>query len=148
MPGKVNPVIPEVVNEVCYAIIGNDLTVTMAAEAGVFELNAMEPIIALSLLQSAHLLGNACTALAEKCVRGITANRERCRRYVEDSIGIVTALNPVLGYDRSASVAEEALRTGGRVYDLVLARGWLTREQLDDLLRPEEMTHPRQIPQL
>jgi aspartate ammonia-lyase len=119
----------------------------MAAEAGVFELNAMEPIIALSLLQSAHLLQNACTALTEKCVRGITANRERCRRYVENSIGIVTALNPVLGYDRSASVAEEALQTGGSVYALVLARGWLTREQLDDLLRPEDMTHPRQIPQ-
>jgi aspartate ammonia-lyase len=147
MPGKVNPVIPEVVNQVCYAIIGNDLTVTMAAEAGVFELNAMEPIIALRLLESAHLLRNACEVLARKCVRGITANVERCRQYVDNSIGIVTALNPVLGYERSASVAQEALQTGGSVYTLVLAKGWLTREQLDELLRPENMTHPRQVPE-
>src|SRR5262245_46260207 len=145
MPGKVNPVIPEVVNQVCYQVIGNDLTVTMAAEAGSLELNAMEPIMALNLLQSVLLLRNACRILAEKCVQGITANRERCASYVRNSIGVVTALNPVIGYERSAAVAQEALATGGSVYDLVLQKGWLTGEQLDELLAPEAMTHPRHL---
>jgi aspartate ammonia-lyase len=146
MPGKVNPVIPEVVNQVCYQLIGNDITVTMAAEAGSLELNAMEPIMALNLLQSVALLRNACRLLADKCVRGITANRERCAAYVRNSIGVVTALNPVIGYERAAAVANEALATGGSVYDLVLAKGWLSREQLDELLAPERMTHPRRLP--
>ena len=145
MPGKVNPVIPEVVNQVCYQVIGNDLTVTMAAEAGSLELNAMEPIMALNLLQSVLLLRNACRILAEKCVQGITANRERCASYVRNSIGVVTALNPVIGYERSAAVAKEALATGGSVYDLVLQKGWLTGEQLDELLAPEAMTQPRHL---
>jgi len=143
MPGKVNPVVPEVVNQVCYFIIGNDLTVTMAAEAGVLELNAMEPIIALSLLQSAIYLRNACKTLTEKCVRGITANREVCRRYVQNSIGIVTALNPVLGYERSVAIAKEALESGRGVAELVLEKGWLTAAALEYLLRPENMMHPR-----
>jgi aspartate ammonia-lyase len=146
MPGKVNPVIPEVVNQVCYQLIGNDITVTMAAEAGSLELNAMEPIMALNLLQSVTLLGNACRILAEKCVQGITANRDRCAAYVRNSIGVVTALNPVIGYDRAAAVAKEALATGGSVYDLVLQKGWLSRKQLDELLAPEAMTHPRRLP--
>jgi aspartate ammonia-lyase len=146
MPGKVNPVIPEVVNQVCYQIIGNDITVTMAAEAGSLELNAMEPIIALNLLQSVLLLGNACHILAEKCVQGIVADRERCRAYVHHSIGVVTALNPIIGYEKSAAIAKEALQTGGSVYDLVLAKGWLTREALDEVLNPEYMTHPRKLP--
>ena len=146
MPGKVNPVIPEMVNQVCYQVIGNDVTVTMAAEAGALELNAMEPIIALNLFQSIELLMNACRVLAAKCVVGIEADRERCRAYVHDSIGIVTALTPVLGYERSASIAKEALATGARVYDLVLGRGWITREALDEMLAPENMTHPRKLP--
>jgi aspartate ammonia-lyase len=146
MPGKVNPVIPELVNQVCYEVIGNDTTVTMAAEAGVLELNAMEPIMALNLLQSCTYLRQACHLLADRCVSGIEANRDQCRANVENSIGLVTALNPTLGYERSAAIAKEALATGGRVYDLVLARGWLTKEQLDDLLRPENMTHPRALP--
>jgi aspartate ammonia-lyase len=146
MPGKVNPVIPEVVNQVCYQLIGNDITVTMAAEAGSLELNAMEPIMALNLLQSVTLLGNACRILAEKCVQGITANRDRCAAYVRNSIGVVTALNPVIGYDRAAAVAKEALATGGSVYDLVLQKGWLSRERLDELLAPEAMTSPRRLP--
>ena len=145
MPGKVNPVIPEVVNQVCYQLIGNDITVTMAAEAGVLELNAMEPIMALNLFQSVRLLGNACRVLAEKCVSGIVADRERCSAYVYNSIGIVTALNPVLGYEKSAAIAKEALATGGSVYDLVLAKGWLTKAELDEVLKPEKMTQPRNL---
>jgi aspartate ammonia-lyase len=145
MPGKVNPVIPEVVNQVCYQVIGNDVTVTMAAEAGVLELNAMEPIMALNLFQSVRLLSNACRVLAEKCVNGIVADRERCQSYVYGSIGIVTALNPVLGYERSAAIAKEALVTGGRVYDLVLEKGWMTKEALDEVLKPERMTQPRNL---
>jgi aspartate ammonia-lyase len=145
MPGKVNPVIPEVVNQISYQIIGNDLTVTLAAEAGVLELNAMEPIMALNLFQSVRLLRNACTVLAEKCVKGIVADRERCRTYVYNSIGIVTALNPVLGYEKSAAIAKEALATGGSVYDLVLAKGWMTKEALDEVMKPEKMTQPRNL---
>jgi aspartate ammonia-lyase len=145
MPGKVNPVIPEVVNQVCYQVIGNDVTVTMAAEAGVLELNAMEPIMALSLFQSVRLLRNACHVLADKCVRGIVADRERCHGFVYDSIGIVTALNPVLGYEKSAAIAKEALVSGQRVYDLVLEKGWMSKEDLDEVLKPEKMTQPRNL---
>jgi len=146
MPGKVNPVIPEVVNQVCFEIIGNDLTITMAAGAGQLELNVMEPIIALNLFQTLLYLRNACVILAARCIRGIQADRERCRAFVEHSIGLVTALNPTLGYDRSVAIAKEALESGQSVYRLVLEKGWLTREALDDLLRPEQMTHPRQLP--
>ena len=145
MPGKVNPVIPEVVNQVCFEIIGNDMTITMAAEAGQLELNVMEPIIALNLFQSFLMLRNACVTLASRCIRGIQADRARCRQYVENSIGLVTALNPVIGYERSVAIAKEALQTGASVYELVLQKGWMTREVLDELLRPEHMTHSRQI---
>lgn len=148
MPGKVNPVIPEVVNQICYAIIGKDITITMAAEAGQLELNVMEPIIALNLFQSFMMLRNACVVLTSRCIRGITADRERCRAYVENSIGLVTALNPVIGYERSVAIAREALETGRSVRELVTEKGWITREALDDLLRPENMTHPRQIPKI
>jgi aspartate ammonia-lyase len=146
MPGKVNPVIPEVVNQVCYEIIGNDMTITMAAEAGQLELNVMEPIIALNLFESFMILRNACVVLTSRCIRGIQADRKKCRDYVENSIGLVTALNPVIGYERSVSIAKEALDTGKSVYDLVLKKGWITQGMLDELLRPENMTHPRQIP--
>jgi aspartate ammonia-lyase len=146
MPGKVNPVIPEVVNQVCFEIIGNDMTITMAAEAGQLELNVMEPIIALNLFQSFLMLRNACVTLAGRCIRGIQADRTRCRQYVENSIGLVTALNPVIGYERSVAIAREALQTGASVYELVLRKQWVTREVLDELLRPEHMTHPRQLP--
>jgi aspartate ammonia-lyase len=147
MPGKVNPVIPEVVNQVCFEIIGHDTTITMAAEAGQLELNVMEPVIAVNMFQSLLYLRNACVTLASRCIQGIRANRERCRSYVEQSIGLVTALNPVIGYERSVAIAKEALETGGSVYELVLQKGWLTKEALDDLLRPENMTHPRRVPQ-
>jgi aspartate ammonia-lyase len=145
MPGKVNPVVPEVVNQVCFQIIGADVTVSMAAEASEFELNMAEPIIAFNLLFGLTLLRNAAIILRSRCIIGIEANRERCLDYVRNSIGLVTALNPVLGYEKSASIAKEALKTGGSVYDLVLAKGWFTKERLDDLLKPENMTHPRQI---
>jgi aspartate ammonia-lyase len=145
MPGKVNPVIPEVVSQVCFQIIGMDTTVSMAAEASELELNMAEPVIAFNLLFGLTLLRNAAIILHSRCIAGIEANRERCLEYVHNSIGLVTALNPVLGYERSASIAKEALKTGGSVYDLVLQKGWLTKERLDDLLKPENMTHPRQI---
>jgi aspartate ammonia-lyase len=142
MPGKVNPVLPEVVNQICYQVIGSDLTVSMAAEAGEFELNMAEPIIAYNLLNSLMLLKNAAVVLANRCVSGITANRERCSDYVKNSIGVVTALNPVLGYERSASIAKEALKTGRSIYDLVLEKEWLTEAQLEGLLQPDKMANP------
>ncbi len=123
MPGKVNPVIPEVFNQVAYQVIGNDLTVTMAGEAGQLQLNVMEPVIAFQLFQSIDIMRNAMITLADRCITGITANREVCRKYVEDSIGIVTALNPYIGYEQSTAIAKEALQTGKSVYDLILERG-------------------------
>ncbi len=145
MPGKVNPVIPEVVSQICYQIIGADMTISMAAEASEFELNMAEPVIAFNLFFGLTLLRNGAIILHSRCIAGIEANRERCMEYVRNSIGLVTALNPVLGYERSSAIAKEALKTGGSVYDLVLAKGWLTKERLDDLLKPENMTHPRTV---
>jgi len=142
MPGKVNPVIPEVVNQIAFEVIGNDITVTMAAEAGQLQLNAFEPIIAHSLFKSIDHLAAGCRTLAERCVRGITADPERARRLLDDSTALVTALNPVIGYARASELAQEALRSGRRVYDLVLEKRWMTREALDELLRPEALTRP------
>ena len=142
MPGKVNPVIPEVVNQVCFDVIGKDVTVTMAAEAGQLELNVMEPIIALTLFTGIWRLANACTALREKCVDGITANRERCYDLVKHSVGIVTNLVPVIGYEKAAAAAKEALQAGRSVADVVLEQGLLTHEELDQLLAPENMLRP------
>jgi len=142
MPGKVNPVLPEVVNQICYQIIGSDTTVSLAAEASEFELNMAEPIIAYNLLGSLMLLKNAAIVLTTRCISGITANREKCANYVKNSIGIVTALNPVLGYERSAAIAKEALKSGRGVCELVLENGWLSQEQLDELLSPESMANP------
>jgi aspartate ammonia-lyase len=143
MPGKVNPVIPEVVNQIAFEVIGNDITVTFAAEAGQLQLNAFEPIIAYSLFKSLSHLRAGCLTLAERCVRGITANPAHLRRMVEHSIGMVTALTPYIGYERASAIAQEALATGQSVYELTLARGLLSQEQLDDILRPEVLTHPR-----
>lgn len=145
MPGKVNPIIPEVVNQVAFQVIGNDMAITMAAEAGQLELNVMEPLIAYNLFTSIDILRRACRTLGERCVAGITANRERCRQYVEDSIGLVTALNPVLGYERASEIAKEALESGGSVYQIVLKKGYLEQEELEDLLKPENMTRPRYL---
>ena len=143
MPGKVNPVIPEVVNQIAFQVIGNDLAVTMAAEAGQLELNVMEPIIAFNLFQSIDIMRNGMMVLADRCVSGIEANRDICRGYVENSIGIVTALNPYIGYENSTAIATEALETGCSVYDLVLERNLLTREEIDRILSPEAMLGPR-----
>ena len=143
MPGKVNPVIPEVVNQVCFDVIGADITVTMAAEAGQLQLNVFEPVIAFRLLYSIGAMRNACIVLRERCVIGITANADRMRHFVEHSIGIVTALVPAIGYERATDIAKTALETGRGVYDIVMDRGLLTREQLDRILNPEAMTAPR-----
>jgi aspartate ammonia-lyase len=139
MPGKVNPIIPEVVNQVAFEVIGNDLTVTLAAEAGQLELNAMEPVIAYNLFSSLDLLGRACHTLVNRCICGITANREHCRKQVENSIGLVTALNPLLGYEKATEIAEQALRTGQSVVEVVLEKGYLSREQLEQVLSPQRM---------
>jgi len=145
MPGKVNPIIPEVVNQVAFEVIGNDLTVTMAAEAGQLELDVMEPVISYSLFSSLDILGRACRTLTERCIRGITANREVCRSMVEHSIGLVTALNPLLGYEKSTEIAREAIASGRSVYEIVLEKQYLTKAELDDVLSPENMTRPRYI---
>jgi aspartate ammonia-lyase len=142
MPGKVNPVIPEVVNQVCFDVIGGDITVTMAAEAGQLQLNVFEPIIAYRLLRGMIILHRACDVLRVRCVIGITANPERMRKFVEQSIGIVTALVPVLGYEKASEIAKEALASGKGVYDLVCEKGLMTREDLDRALNPETMTRP------
>src|SRR5687768_16762138 len=143
MPGKVNPVIPEVVNQVCFDIIGGDVTVTMAAESGQLQLNVFEPIIAYRLLNGMIILTRACEVLRTRCVEGITANVERMRYFVEHSIGIVTALVPILGYEKATEIAKEALESGRGVYDLVCDRGYMTRAELDRALNPEAMTSPR-----
>ncbi len=139
MPGKVNPVIPEVVNQVCFEIIGGDVTVTMAAEAGQLQLNAFEPVIAYRLLRAIDSLRNACRVLQTRCVEGITANPDRMKRFVEESIGIVTALVPLLGYAVATEIATEALETGRGVYAIVQERGLMTRETLDAVLNPLAM---------
>jgi len=141
MPGKINPVIPEVVSQVAYEVIGNDVTVTMAAEAGQLQLNAFEPIIVHSLHKSISHLEAACRTLTARCVRGITANTERLRLTVEQSIGLVTALNPHIGYASATAIAQEALATGKGVAELVLEHGLLTAAQLEELLSPERLAN-------
>jgi aspartate ammonia-lyase len=145
MPGKVNPVIPEVVNQIAFEVIGNDVTVSFAAEGGQLQLNAFEPVIAYSLFKSLKHLRQGCLTLLENCVNGITANREHLRRSVENSIGIVTALNPYIGYANATAVAQEAHASGGSVYEIVLAKGLLSKKQLDEILKPEVLTQPRPL---
>ncbi len=139
MPGKVNPVIPEAVNQVCFDVVGGDVTVTMAAEGGQLQLNVFEPVIAFRLLQNIRSMTAAVRMLRTKCIEGITANPDRLREFVERSVGIVTALVPVIGYEACTAVAKEALATGRGVYDLVLEQGLLTRAQLDEALDPSKM---------
>jgi aspartate ammonia-lyase len=146
MPGKVNPVIPELVNQICYQIMGYDAVVSMAAEASELELCMAEPIIAYDLLHGMMILKNGCVTLASRCITDIEANRDICRGYVEKSIGLVTALVPVIGYEASATIAKEALKTGESVYELVLEKGLMSQGELDDMLKPENMTDPREIP--
>ncbi len=140
MPGKVNPVIPEVTNQVCFKVIGNDTAVCFAAEAGQLQLNVMEPVIAQCILESQTWLINAMNTLRTKCIEGITVNADHCYEMVKHSIGIVTALNPYIGYKNSTKVAKEALETGRSVYDLVLEHGLMTQEKLDEALDPKAMT--------
>lgn len=146
MPGKVNPVIPEVVSSIVYQLAGFDTTVTMAAELSSLELNPVECIIVYDELQGVSLLDKACSVLTRRCVTGIQANKDRDENMVKGSIGLVTALNPILGYEKSAAIAKEALKTGRPVYDLVLEKGWLSKEKLDEMLKPENMTQPREWP--
>ncbi len=142
MPGKVNPVIPEVMNQIAYKVIGNDLTVTLAAEAGQLQLNVMEPVIAQSIFESIEMLKNGMATLKHRCIDGITANEARCREMVERSIGLVTALNPYLGYEICSALAKEALENDRGVYELVLEKGYLTKEKLDYIMLPENMIQP------
>jgi len=143
MPGKVNPVIPEVVNQVCFRAIGNDLTVTLAAEAGQLQLNVMEPVIADCILESQTMFMNAATTLRVHCVEGITANQDICREYIERSIGVVTALNPVLGYDATTELAKEALETGKGIVELVREKGLLTEAEIEAVMDPARMAGPQ-----
>ena len=140
MPGKVNPVIPEVVNQVCFRAIGNDPTVSLAAEAGQLQLNVMEPVIAYAILDSQTMFLNAARTLRQQCVEGITVNAGECRRQVERSIGLVTALNPVIGYDKSTQLAAEALRSGKGVVELIRELKLLTEEQIAEVMDPKVMT--------
>ncbi len=142
MPGKVNPVMAEVVNQVAFQVIGNDLTVSLACEAGQFELNVMGPVIAFNLLQSLKIMRNAVDVFERYAVEGMEANRVRCRSYVERSFGIVTALNPHLGYEVAAQLVKEATKTGMSVQDIILERHLLTQEEMDEILDPIQMTTP------
>ncbi len=142
MPGKVNPVIPEVMTQICYKVMGNDVCVTMSGEAAQMELNAMEPVMIQCCFESAELLMNGFDTLRVNCIDGITANADRCEAYIRNSIGIVTALNPIIGYKHSTKIAKKAKETGRGVYDLVLEEGILSKEELDTILKPENMIKP------
>ncbi len=146
MPGKVNPVMPEVVNQTAYYVVGADVTITMAAEAGQLQLNVMEPVIAFSLFTSFTYMANAINSLVDKCILGITANEEVCRNMVMNSIGIVTALNPILGYEQCSAIAKEALETGKSVHDIaVLEKKLLSQEKWDEIFNIENLIHPKFI---
>ena len=142
MPGKVNPVIPEVMNQIAYKVIGNDLCVAMSSEEAQMELNPMEPVIAQCCFESSEILIQGFDTLRIRCIDGITANEEVCRNYVHNSIGIITALNPVIGYKNSTKIAKEAIKTGRSVYDLILEHDILSKEDLDTIMKPENMIKP------
>jgi aspartate ammonia-lyase len=142
MPGKVNPVIPEVVNQIAFEVIGNDVTVSFAAEAGQLQLNAFLPIVAHSIFKSLSHLRNGCLTLAERCVRGITVNLDQLEEHMNRSVGVVTALNPYIGYKNATEIAQEALRTRRSVAELVLEKKLLTKEKLKDILSPDKLTRP------
>jgi aspartate ammonia-lyase len=145
MPGKVNPVIPEVISEVAFQVIGNDMAISMAAEASQLELNPFEPLIAYNLFTSLQMLTRAAETFRSRCIEGITADRQRCQALVERSITLITAVVPYVGYEAAGEVAKEALSTGRAVRDLLLEKGLLTEEQLKEILDPHKMTHPRAI---
>ena len=145
MPGKINPVIPEVVSQVAFNVIRNDLTITMAAEAGQLELNAFEPILFYNLFESLETLSHAISTLVDNCIIGITANEDHCLELLEESVGIATALCPYIGYKKSAEIAKSSLKTGIPIRKLVLKNGILTKEKLDSILNPATMTNPKYI---
>ena len=145
MPGKVNPVIPEVMNQVCYKVIGNDTCIVMGADNAQLELNVMEPVMAYTLFESVHLLMNGWDTLRTLCIDGIVANEKRCKELVENSIGIITMLNTIIGYKQSTKIAREATETGRGVYELVLEHKLLTKEQLDTIMRPENMLEAKDM---
>lgn len=142
MPGKVNPVIPEVVNQVAFNVIGNDVTITMAAEAGQLELNAFEPIVFYCMFQSIDTMAYAVQTFVDNCVSGITANETRCRYLVENSVGVITAICPHVGYQKAADIAKQAIKTGESVRDLILKEGLLTEDELNEIMDPVNMTEP------
>ena len=142
MPGKVNPVIPEVVNQVAFQVIGNDLTVNLASEAGQLELNAFEPVMAFDLFQSQDILINAMNTLASRAIEKITVNKEICKKHVHDSISLVTALNPYIGYENATKAAKIAMKTGKSVYDIILEENMVTKEQLDEIMKPDNLIKP------
>ena len=145
MPGKINPVIPEVVNQVCFQVVGHDVAITMASEAGQLQLNVFEPLIIYNLLQSMDMLNRGMYTLRTKCIDGITANEERCKELAHGSIGVVTALLPHIGYKRATAAAALALQEGCPVADAVTKLGFATRDEVNDLLRPERMTTNRKL---
>ena len=146
MPGKVNPVIPEVVNQTAFYVIGADTTVSMAAESGQLQLNVMEPVIAFSLFTSIRYMSNACETLREKCVDGITANKDIAYNHVMNSVGIVTMLNPLIGYEESASIAKEALKTGKTVHEIAVnERKVVTQEKWDEIYSFKNLIKPKFI---
>ncbi|MGM0419706.1 MAG: aspartate ammonia-lyase [Bacillota bacterium] len=142
MPGKVNPVIPEVINQIAFQIIGNDMTITMAAEAGQLELNVMQPVLIYDLFQSIEMLKNGIITFNNNCVKGIEANKARCKMLVENSVGIITAINPHVGYEAAARVAKKALAEGRSVREIILEEGILSEKELEEILNPYEMTEP------
>lgn len=143
MPGKVNPVIPEVVNQACFHVMGIDHSVALASEAGQLQLNVFEPVIAFNLFTGINMLAHICETFAQKCIDGIEMNEEHCREQVLSNIGLVTALNPHIGYEASSHVARVAQQTGGSVYDIVLSEGLLDKDKLDEIIAPENMVYPR-----
>ncbi len=143
MPGKINPVIPEAMNQVAYQVIGNDLALTMGAEAGQLQLNAMEPLIAYNLLESIRMLTQSMDMLKNRCVRGITANEDRCQELVDQSIGIITAVVPYIGYENSTRIAKSALETGRGVLELIREEELMTEEALKEVLTPGNMIRPQ-----
>ncbi|HRT95899.1 MAG TPA: lyase family protein, partial [Planctomycetota bacterium] len=143
MPGKVNPSIPEMLNMVCFGVLGNDLTVATAAQAGQLELNVMMPVIAYRLLDSLLILTNAIAVFTKRCVEGIQADAARCRAYAERTLGLATALNPYIGYRAAAEVVKESLATGRAMRDIILAKGLLGAQELDRILDPRAMTEPK-----
>jgi aspartate ammonia-lyase len=145
MPGKVNPVLPEMLNMVCFHVVGNDTCIMMAAQAGQLELNVMMPVIAYNLLQSLTILTSSISAFREKCIYGITANKEVAEKYAEQTLALATVLNPYIGYLAAAEVAKESLHTGKSIKQLVRERKLLSDEQFEQVFNPLNLTEPRRI---